>query len=129
MKRTLAIAALLVVAPCICRAENMDRDMALGGCLMSIKEGLHDPDSATVGNASDANVLIKGNRAMVMFNVRAKNGFGAMRLMEFMCLLELNNGMLTTAFVGAKGQNSAKARSILKKWDMFTPDKAAPKKP
>lgn len=95
--------------------------------MLFIKQALHDPDSATFGHSSEAGVFLKGNRAMVIRSVRAKNAFGAMRLTEFMCLMELNNGVVTPAFVGPQGENSAKARAIIKKWAILEPTKATKK--
>lgn len=95
--------------------------------MLFIKKILHDPDSATFGHSNEAEVLIKGNRAMVIRSVRANNGFGAKRLAEFVCLMELNNGMVTPAFVAPKGENSAQAMAIIKKWALFTPVKTTNK--
>lgn len=84
-----------------------------------IKKILHDPDSAKFEHSDEADVLIKGNRAMVIRSVRAKNAYGALRLTEFMCLMEINNGVITPALVTQKGENSAKAKAIIKKWGLF----------
>lgn len=56
---------------------------------------------------------------MVIRDVRATNGFGAKRVTEFMCLMELNNGTITPVFVAPKGENSAEGRAIIKKWALF----------
>lgn len=87
--------------------------------MLFIKKLLHDPDSATFDHSSEATVFLKGNRAMVIRSVRATNGFGAKRLTEFMCLMELNNGIVTPAFVAPKGENAAQGRAIIKKWKLF----------
>lgn len=105
------------ISPCL--AAEMTRQAATGGCMLFIKSALHDPDSATFGHSSEAEVLIKGNRAMVIRKVRAKNGFGAVRLTEFMCLMESNGGVITAAFVAPRGENSAQSAAIIKKWKLF----------
>lgn len=87
--------------------------------MLFIKKLLHDPGSAQFGHSSEASVLLKGNRAMVIRSVRAKNAFGALVLTEFMCLMELNNGIITPVFVSPKGENAEQARAILKKWKML----------
>lgn len=97
--------------------------------MLFIKQKLHDPDSATFGHSSEADVFIKGNRAMVIRSVRAKNAFNALRLTEFMCLMEMNNGIITPAFVAPKGENAAQGRAIIKKWALFEPVKSTTKKP
>jgi len=97
--------------------------------MLFIKKLLHDPDSATFGHSSEASVILKGNRAMVIRSVRAKNAYGAKVLTEFMCLMELNNGIVTPAFVAPKGENAAQGRAIIKKWALFEPAKATAKKP
>lgn len=120
--------ALPVCAPAPARAENISRQMATGGCMLFIKQMLHDPDSASFGLSSEAAVVTKGNRAMVIRSVRATNGFGAVRLTEIMCLLELRDGIVTPVFIAPKGERSAEARAILKKWALLESPKAVAKK-
>lgn len=123
MRFVLVLSALLATIPTLCLAEEMSRGMATGGCMLFIKQRLHDPDSAKFGHSDEAVVHVKGNRAMVIRSVRATNGFGALRLTEFMCLLELNAGTITPVFVAPKGENPEQARAILKKWALFEPAK------
>ena len=87
--------------------------------MLFIKKLLHDPDSATFDHSREASVILKGNRAMVIRSVRANNAFGAKRLTEFMCLMELNNGIITPVLITPKGENSDQARALLKKWKML----------
>lgn len=110
-------------------AEDITSQQATGACMLFIKKMLHDPDSSTFDPNNEATVFLKGNRAMVISYVRATNGFGAKRLTEFMCLMELKNGIVIPAFVAPKGENSAQGRAIIKKWALFEPAKATAKKP
>jgi hypothetical protein len=105
------------VSPCL--AEDITRQSATGGCMLFIKKLLHDPDSATFDHSREASVILKGNRAMVIRSVRANNAFGAKRLTEFMCLMELNNGIITPVLITPRGENSDQARALLKKWKML----------
>jgi len=98
--------------------EGMTRRTATAYCMQFIKQALHDPGSADFANSDEATVQIKGSRAMVIRSVRAKNAFGALRLQEFMCLLEEKGGKVTAAFVGPKGENAALASSILEQWKL-----------
>jgi hypothetical protein len=126
-KLIICVALLLFSATAL--AEDITRQQATGGCTLFIKKILHDPDSSTFDPNNEATVFLKGNRAMVISYVRATNGFGAKRLTEFMCLMELSNGILTPAFVAPKGENSAKGSAIIKKWALFEPAKNTAKKP
>lgn len=127
MKRALAVAVAALTASGAghCLAENMERDAATGACMLFIKKVLHDPDSATFEHSSEAQVLLKGNRALVIRSVRANNAFGAKRLTEFICLLEVNNGGITAAFIAPHGQDTARAQAIVKKWGLLDPPKKA----
>lgn len=97
--------------------------------MLFIKKILHDPDSATFDHSSESTVHLKGNKAMVIRSVRANNAFGAKRLTEFMCLMELDNGLIRPAFVAQKGENSAQSAAIIKKWKLFEPAKPTSTKP
>lgn len=119
MKKIVLALALQVAVIFPCLAEDMTRQSATGGCMLFIKKLLHDPDSATFGHSSEASVILKGNRAMVIRSVRAKNAYGAKVLTEFMCLMELNNGIIGPVLITPKGENESKARAILKKWKML----------
>lgn len=126
-KLIICVSSLLFSA--LALAEDISRQTATGSCMLFIKQGLHDPDSATFGHSNEAGVFLKGNRAMVIRSVRAKNAFNALRLTEFMCLMELNHGVVTPVFVGPQGETSAQARAIIKKWAILEPTKPAKKKP
>lgn len=128
MKYAIAIGALLAAAPVVSFAEDISRQSATGGCMLFIKQALHDPDSASFGHSREADVFLKGNRAMVIRSVRANNAFGAKRLTEFMCLMELNKGVITPVFIAPKGENPERARAIIKKWALFELPKANSKK-
>ena len=110
-------AALLMAAiPCI--ADEISRQSATGACMLSIKQMLHDPGSAEFDHSREAGVLIKGNRAVVIRSVRAKNGFGAMRLQEFMCFLEASGDVISPVLVVPRGEKVAQANALYKKWKM-----------
>ena len=66
---------------------------ARGACLITLKGSLHDPGSAEFGRTSDwvSNVAADG-RVHVMARIRAKNGFGAMRLATYICVVERVGG-------------------------------------
>jgi hypothetical protein len=83
-----------------------------------IKRMLHDPDSAEFGQSDKATVSIKGNRAMVIRSVRATNGFGAKRLEDFICFMELQNGVIQPALIAQQGDNPDQIKQLLKQWGM-----------
>lgn len=126
-KLIICVSLLLFSAPAL--AGDIPRQTATGSCMLFIKQALHDPDSATFGHSKEADVIIKGNRAMVIRSVRANNAFGAKRLTKFLCLMELNNGIVTPVFVAPEGERPRKAMAIVKKWKLFEPTKATTKKP
>ncbi len=62
---------------------------ARGGCLIALKRMLHDPGSAEFGLTSEwPTTTADDGRVTVLARVRAKNGFGAMRLSTFRCVVE-----------------------------------------
>lgn len=87
--------------------------------MLFIKQQLHDPASAKFGHSNEAVVRIEGSRAMVIRSVRAVNGYGAVRTVDFMCLMELKNGVIMPVLVTERGGNTAAATAILKKWKML----------
>ena len=115
---TLFALALQSVVITACWAEDITRQSASGGCMLFIKQLLHDPGSAEFGHSKDAHVLLKGNRAVVIRSVRATNGFGAKRLEEFMCFIENRDGVITPILVVQKGEKVAQANALYKKWGM-----------
>ena len=115
---TLFALAFQVVAITPCWAEDITRQSASGGCMLFIKQLLHDPGSAEFGHSQEATVLLKGNRAVVIRSVRATNGFGAKRLEEFMCFIENRNGIITPILFVPKGEKVAQANALYKKWNM-----------
>jgi hypothetical protein len=88
--------------------------------MLFIKQSLHDPDSAQFGHSNEASVLVKGNRAMVVRTVRAKNGFGATRTSEFMCLMEARGDQIMPVLVTEKGKNQERVAALLKEWEMIS---------
>lgn len=62
---------------------------ARGGCLIALKRSLHDPGSAEFGQTSEWQTSTDDSgRVTVLARVRARNGFGAMRLSTFRCVVE-----------------------------------------
>ena len=56
---------------------------------MMLEQSLHDPASAQFGRSSEWPVQIdQAGRAVVLPRVRAKNGFGAYRLVDYRCIVE-----------------------------------------
>lgn len=97
----------------------MDRQSAAGACMTLIKRNLHDPDSATFDSSKDATVFIHLNKAYVVRSVRAKNGFGAMRLQEYECLLSIKDDDISVFYLGVRGEKNSEVRQILKEWGMM----------
>jgi hypothetical protein len=91
------------------------RHTATGGCREFIKRKLHDPESAEFGHSSEASVEYHADRAMVVRSVRAKNAFGAMRLTEFICVMEMKDGQVRALIVAERGgpKGDALARQFL----------------
>ena len=106
----------LVIMPCW--AEDITSQSASGGCMLFIKQLLHDPESAEFGHSQEATVILKGNRDVVIRSVRATNGFGAKRLEEFICFMENRGGIITPILVTQKGENVAQTKELLKKWNI-----------
>lgn len=115
---SLSALAFQVAAFTPCWAEDITSQSASGGCMLFIKQLLHDPDSAEFGPSQEAGVSLKGNRAVVIRSVRAANGFGAKRLDEFICFMENRGGIITPILVTQKGKNVAQTKALLKKWNM-----------
>jgi len=62
---------------------------ARGGCLIALKRMLNEPGSAEFGLTSEwPTTMADDGRVTVLARVRAKNGFGAMRLSTFRCVVE-----------------------------------------
>lgn len=62
---------------------------ARGGCLIALKRMLHDPGSAEFGPTREwPTTTADDGKVTVLARVRAKNGFGAMRLSTFRCVVE-----------------------------------------
>ena len=106
----------VVITPCW--AEDITSQSASGGCMLFIKQLLHDPESAEFGNSQEATVILKRNRAVVIRSVRAKNGFGAKRLEEFICFMENRGDIITPILVTQKGENVAQTKELLKAWNI-----------
>jgi hypothetical protein len=45
--------------------------------------------------------------------VRAKNAFGAMRLTEFVCLLEIGGGQVRAVLVAERGRDTQAAQQLI----------------
>lgn len=112
------ILALLLV-PILAQAESMDRRSATGACMLFIKKVLHDPGSAEFSHGNEAYVLLLDNRAFVIRSVRSKNAFGAMRLNDFSCFLELRNGSIYPVLVKEKGTDTKLVEKMMKKWGIL----------
>jgi hypothetical protein len=98
--------------------SEMTRRLATGGCMEYVKQRLHDPGSAEFMHSDEATVILKGNRGMAIRSVRATNGFGAKRLSQFICFLELQGGNVIPVLIAQQGQHDAEVRALLKKWKM-----------
>lgn len=97
------------------RAARDRRHVVTGGCMEYVKRKLHDPSSAQFGHSDEATVEYHGDRALVFRQVRAKNALGAMRLTEFVCVLEMRDGKVYPIIVSERGgpQGDALARQFL----------------
>lgn len=70
------------------RRENLSR-AARGACLIGLKQSLHDPGGAEYGQTSDwALTVLEDGAVQVRPIIRARNGFGALRLTAFDCVVE-----------------------------------------
>jgi hypothetical protein len=123
MNSRLAGAALIVLGFQIASvspssAEELTKQSAAGACRLFIMQILPDPSSADFGHSRDATVTLKGSHAMVVRSVRAANGYGAKRLEEFTCLMELRGGTITPVLISQKGENIEQTNALLKKWNM-----------
>ena len=116
MKKLLIIALLF---PVYAHSEVMQRSQASGACMLSIKKILHDPDSAEFAHSKEASVLLLENRAFVIRSVRSKNAFGAMRLNDFACFLELRNGSIYPVLVREKGTDTKLVEKMMKSWGIL----------
>ncbi len=73
-------------------------------CMQMIKQHLHNPDSAEFAHTSEASANKDETGAWrVVFPVRAENGFGALRLVNFECMLIYTEGSWVT--LGVKQGN------------------------
>lgn len=62
---------------------------ARGACLVMLQQVLHDPGSAGYGRTADWPAIVDGKgRAVVLPRIRAKNGFGALRIAEYRCVVD-----------------------------------------
>jgi len=74
------------------RAEQARQDFlpsARGACLITLKRTLHDPGSAQFGLTSEwPSSIADDGKAHVLARFRAKNAFGALRLVNYICVVE-----------------------------------------
>ena len=103
-------------APAATREPPDLRRLAAGGCREFIKQRLHDPASAQFGTNDEASVEVRGNRALVVRSVRAKNAIGALRLTEFVCVLELEGSNVRAIVVAERGRASPQEQALLDGW-------------
>jgi hypothetical protein len=92
------------------------RNMAIVGCAEFAKQKLHDPASAQFAPKSEATLELNGSRAVVVRSVRAKNAFGAMRLTEFVCMLEVNEKEVRSVIVAERGQETQASQAFTAQW-------------
>ncbi len=110
-------AAAVLAAPAVVSPE-MSEASAAGACMMFIKRSLHDPDSAEFGMTKDATINIRDGRALVLREVRAKNGFGAMRKTVFGCILEKRGDMIMPVSIFENGKQNKRVNDRIKKWKL-----------
>lgn len=99
-------------------SNDVTRREATGACMEFVKKILHDPDSAKFPHSDEAAVFLKENRAFVIRSVRSKNAFGTVRLSEFACFLEKNNGQIYATLVAEKGNKSAEVQKLREDWGL-----------
>lgn len=87
---------------------------AAGACMQFIRKSLHDPDSAEFGMSTEASITIKDTHALVLRDVRAKNGFGALRKTTFGCVLEARGEMIFPVAIFENGKQSKKVTQRIK---------------
>lgn len=62
---------------------------ARGACLVMLQRLLQDPGSAEFGLTTDWPAIVqRDGKAVVLPRIRAKNGFGALRIAEYRCVVE-----------------------------------------